>query len=121
MFVIEPVRKRHVPLVEPVVACLVATDQQNCRAPRIKGLKNANGIPAALNAKFPHVIVSRTLFPRALGIRQSRSVLLQQFDQRGNVLPFAHRKRFPPVRKRVRVLDAPTHDPEYSVDGMRSS
>ena len=93
MFVIEPVRKRHEPLVEPGVARLVAADQKYCRAPRIKGVEYPNGLSAALNAKLPHVIVARTLYPRALRIRQCRAALFQQSDRGGHIVMLALRKR----------------------------
>lgn len=55
MRVIERVGTRYVFVIEPVVAGLVASDQEDGGSPGIKRIEDAYGVPAALNAKLAHV------------------------------------------------------------------
>ena len=97
VFAIEPVRMQHEFVAEPVIACLVAADQENCRVPRITCVEYAKGLSAALNAKLPHVTVSRTHNTRTLRKRQCRPKPHQQLDRGGHGLLLANRKRVPPL------------------------
>src|SRR5271155_2448175 len=77
MFIVEPIRRRDVPLVEPAVPGLVPADQQDGDAPRIERVEDPDGPPAALDAQLPQMRMPRSRDPARIGKRQVWTLPLQ--------------------------------------------
>jgi hypothetical protein len=61
MFVVEIVRDRDELIIKSLIARLVAANQQDRYANRIKGIEDPNWLPAALHAQLAHMTVTRAI------------------------------------------------------------
>jgi hypothetical protein len=68
-------------LIETIIACFVATNQQNRGAERIEGVEHPDGLSAALNPQFAHMAMARTLDPRRLGKAKPNITRFKQIDR----------------------------------------
>src|SRR6266704_6093938 len=62
--IVEVVSQLHVFLVKPILARLVANDEQDRLSARIEGIENAQRIAAALHPQFAHMGVPRSVYAR---------------------------------------------------------
>src|SRR5687768_8617178 len=63
MLVVQAIRQRNHSVVEPIVARLVSTDQQDRRPTWVKREERADRSATMLRAKFLHVLMPRALEP----------------------------------------------------------
>ena len=78
MFVVESVRRRYIDVVPAVISSLVATDQQNRTAARVKGVKRSIGVTFVLCPEFTHVAVLGTVDSAAMRETQIRPTFFEQ-------------------------------------------
>ena len=77
MLVVQPVRKRDMLFVPPVIASLVTTKKQYCGAPRIESVQDPIRSSFMLDSQLPHVAVPRFLHGLAMRKRQLRASYLE--------------------------------------------
>jgi hypothetical protein len=121
MLVIEPVRYRDETPVKPVVSGLVASDQQDRSPTRIEGVKHAQRVPARLNAKLPHMPMSRAFDPRRVRERQPWALLFQKADRRANIDLLTVIQSGKPLAELIGVLDHPGHTHMYAPYGIKAN
>ena len=107
MLVIKPVRDRDEPLVPPVVARLVTSDEQERTALGIESVKHPVGPSGMLDDQFLHVGMFRAGNHTRMRPPQRRSEALQKDDLGVYVLLLILRKMAPPRLELLGVFDLP--------------
>lgn len=107
--VVNLVGQRHVYFIPPLVASLVAADQQDRCPPRVKSVKHPVRSSLMLNTQLAHVRVSRPADVAAVGKGERRPLLLEEGHVSGHVLLFGPAEAVPPRFEFVRVLDLLFH------------
>ena len=89
MFVVEPIGNRNLSFVPPLVARLVASDQQNRHSQGIECVESSQRPSLVLNPQFAHMSMPGTNYARAERKSQTGAMFLQQIDHGANALLFA--------------------------------
>src|SRR6266851_4568189 len=113
MLVVKAIGHGHELLIPPVVACLVAPNQENRNPPRIKCVKDPNWPATMLNLEFSHMPVARTLHLRAVRMAQFRATFLEHFDSRCYRFLLVSREGRPTTARTRRCIRPPSARPKY--------
>jgi hypothetical protein len=109
MLVVQPVRQGDVGRVPLIVPGLLATDQEDRRAPGVEGIEDAVGPAGVLHPELAHVRVPRRSDAGAIRETQRGTEALEQDDSSIHILLFLRRQAVPPHPKHIRVFDWPFH------------
>src|SRR5690242_4712141 len=109
MLVVKAIGHGHELFIPPVVARLIAPNQENRNSPRIKCVQDSNWLATMLNLQFSHMPVARTFHLRAVRMTQFRTAFLEHFDSRGYRFLFVSCEAVPPLPKLVGVFDLTRH------------
>src|SRR5574337_6727 len=105
--VVQPVGYRHMHFVPPVIAGLVAAEQENGAAARVERIKNPVRPAFVLHTKLAHVGVPRPFDPRGVREPEIRPLLFEQPNRCIDGLLFRLGQIGPPLAKLVGVLHFP--------------
>ena len=97
MWVVEPVRNRNEFFIPTIIACLVATNQQDGAAARIEREQHAIRSARMLNPKFLHVRVPRRMNQIGVRSRKAWSEFLQQNHFRVHISLLVFGEAVPPI------------------------
>lgn len=107
MLVEKIVREREHSLIEPIVASLVAADEQDCGSAGIEREQRSERSSRMLSSQFLHVRMSRSLENVCMRAWKLRAELSKEFNAGGHRLLLFTVERFPPDAKLVGILYFP--------------
>ena len=104
--------------IPPVIAGLVAADQENCSAAWVKGVQRSVGAPFVLGAQLAHVTVFGAIDSSAVRMLQIRAHGFKQAARcRDGFLLFTG-KGVPPRFKLIGKFNFPESCVNYGLDGI---
>ena len=107
MPIVDCVCERNIFLIPAVVSCLIPTDEQQSRAARIEGIKNAIRPSFVLDAQLAHMCMTRRLDAGRMRHPECRTEFLQKADRKIHALLFGGGKAIPPLAEFVGEFDFP--------------